>query len=171
MYTVEFFQTTTNTTIISFIRNAIVSAINNSCQCNFQEVYITNEHTYCDMLSPTQAIYRAEITRFKTFSPNQLVSIIEQWVQSKPSLRSGSAIVTFNTTNCPVRVTSMNEPICGSFLQSSRQSPLVTITFSTLNDVAILTPLTYILIALLVAVLLVVLILFLILLCKRKKNK
>ena len=128
------------------MQNAVVSGINDSCQCDFQEVYITNEHIYCDVLSPTQAIYGAEITRFKTFSSNQLVSIIEQWVQTKPSLRSGSTIVTFNIINCPVRVPSVNEPICGSFLQSSRQSPLVTITFSTLNDVVMLTLLTNILI-------------------------
>ena len=153
------------------MHNAVISAINDNCQCDFQEVYITNEHIYCDGLSPTQAIYRAEITRFKTFSSNQLVTIIEQWVQREPSLKNGSAIVTFNTTSCPVRVASMNEPICGSFLQLSTQSPLVAPTFSTLNDVAMFTPLTYILIVFLAAILFVILILFLLLVRKRMKNK
>ena len=53
----------TNTTIVSFIRNAVITAINDNCQCDFQEVYITNEQLHCDLSYPTLANYRAKITR------------------------------------------------------------------------------------------------------------
>ena len=54
-------------------------------------------------------------------SSNELVTIIEQWILSNPSVRSGPAIVTFDTS-CPVSITSTNDPFCSNPLNPSTES-------------------------------------------------
>lgn len=141
------------------MRNAVITAINDSCQCDFQEVYITNERLHCDLSFPTLATYRAKITSFKSLSSNQLVTIIEQWIQSNPSVRSGPAIVTFDT-NCPVSITSTNDPFCSNPLNPSTQSSSVVVP-------VISSAIVIIVLVVIVVVVVVLLLLYL----KRKRSK
>ena len=141
------------------MRNAVIRAINNSCQCDCQEVYITNEQLHCDLSYPTLANYRAKITSFKSLSSNELVTIIEQWILSNPSVRSGPAIVTFDTS-CPISITLTNDPFCSNWLNPSTQS-----------SSAVVPAISSVIVIMILVVIIVVVVVLVLLYLKQKRSK
>ena len=66
----------------------------------------------CEEETPTQVVYRSNITRYGDYSADQLVGYIEEWVQQEALLISGITVVTFDS-NCTVRISGIDEPVCG----------------------------------------------------------
>ena len=106
-----FLQISTENSIKSFIRSAVVDTIRDYCECGFLDSFITNETLFCDIQNPIQAVYRAQVFNFGSISSTQIVSWIEDWVLNGASVTSGLVLVTFDPT-CPVPLNSINDGIC-----------------------------------------------------------
>ena len=106
-----FLQISTENSIKSFIRSAVVDTIQDYCECGFLDSFITNESLFCDSQNPTQAVYRAKLFNFGSISSTQIVSWIENWVLNGASVTSGPILVTFDPT-CPVPLNNINDGIC-----------------------------------------------------------
>ena len=104
-------QVTTENSIKSFIRSAVVDTLQEYCECGFLDMFITQEMLLCDTQNPTQAVYRAQVFNFGSISSTQIVSWIEEWVLNGASVTSGPILVTFDPT-CPVPLTRFNDEIC-----------------------------------------------------------
>ena len=106
-----FLQISTENSIKSFIRSAVVDTIQDYCKCGFLDSFITNETLFCDIQNPTRVVYRAQVFNFGSISSTQIVSWIEAWVLNGASVTSGLVLVTFDPT-CPVPLNSINDRIC-----------------------------------------------------------
>ena len=106
-----FLQISTENSIKSFIRSAVVDTIQDYCECGFLDSFITNETLFCDSQNPTQVVYRAKLFNFGSISSTQIVSWIENWVLNGASVTIGPILVTFDPT-CPVPLNSINDGIC-----------------------------------------------------------
>ena len=104
-------QISTEDSIKSFIRSAVVDIVIDYCDCGFLDSFISQEMLFCDAQNPTQAVYRAQVFNFGSISSIQIVSWIEYWVLNGASVTSGLVLVTFDPT-CPVPLNSFNDEIC-----------------------------------------------------------
>ena len=104
-------QISTEDSIKSFIRSAVVDTVIDNCDCGFLDSFIAQEMLLCDTQNPTQAVYRAQVFNFGSISSTQIVSWIEDWVLNGGSVTSGPILVTFDPT-CPVPLNSFNDEIC-----------------------------------------------------------
>ena len=111
----------TEDSIKSFIRSAVVDVVIDNCDCRFLDSFITNEMLLCDTQNPTQAVYRAQVFNFGSISSTQIVSWIEEWVLNEGSVTSGPVLVTFDLT-CPVPLNSFNDEICQQEMIASTHS-------------------------------------------------
>ena len=125
-----FLQISTENSIKSFIRSAVVDTIQDYCECGFLDSFITNESLFCDTQNPTQVVYRAKLFNFGSISSTQIVSWIEDWVLNGASVTSGPILVTFDST-CPVNLKSTNDRICELPATMSTSTPTVVATQST----------------------------------------
>ena len=123
-------QNSTENSIKSFIRSAVVDTIQDYCKCGFLDSFITNETLFCDIQSPTQIVYRAQVFNFGSISSTQIVSWIENWVLNGASVTSGLVLVTFDPT-CPVTLNSINDGICELPGTMSTSTPTIVTTQST----------------------------------------
>ena len=106
-----FLQISTEDSIKSFIRSAVVDTVIDNCECGFLDSFIAQEMLLCDTQNPTQAVYRAQVFNFGSISSTEIVSWIEDWVLNEASVTSGPILVTFDPT-CPAQLNSINEEIC-----------------------------------------------------------
>ena len=104
-------QISTEDSIKSFFRSAVVDVVMENCDCGFLDSFITQEMLLCDAQNPTQAVYRAQVFNFGSISSTQIVSWIEDWVLNGASVTSGPILVIFDPT-CPVHLDSNNDEIC-----------------------------------------------------------
>ena len=104
-------QISTEDSIKSFIRSAVVDTVIDNCDCGFLDSFIAQEMLLCDTQNPTQAVYRAQVFNFGSIFSTQIVSWIEDWVLNGASETSGPILVTFDST-CPVPLNSFNDEIC-----------------------------------------------------------
>ena len=125
-----FLQISTENSIKSFIRSAVVDTIQDYCECGFLDSFITNETLFCDSQNPTQVVYRAKLFNFGSISSTQIVSWIEDWVLNGASVTSGLVLVTFDPT-CPVPLNSINDGICELPADMSTSTPTIVTTQST----------------------------------------
>ena len=125
-----FLQISTENSIKSFIRSAVVDTIQDYCECGFLDSFITNETLFCDSQNPTQVVYRAKLFNFGSISSTQIVSWIEDWVLNGASVTSGLVLVTFDPT-CPVPLNSINDGICELPGTMSTSTPTIVTTQST----------------------------------------
>ena len=108
-------QALTESAIDSFILSNLVSVLRHRCQCDFQETFISQAMLLCQKEDPTQVVYRARITRYGTISATKLVGFIEEWVKQGASITTGILVVTFDS-NCLIRISDIDEPICDQIL-------------------------------------------------------
>ena len=125
-----FLQISTENSIKSFIRSAVVDTIQDYCNCGFLDSFITNETLFCDIQNPIQAVYRGEVFNFGSISSTQIVSWIENCVLNGVSVTSGLVLVTFDPT-CPVPLNSINNGICEPPGTMSTSAPTIVTTQST----------------------------------------
>ena len=87
--------------------------IRDRCQCDFQDTFVSQAVLLCQREEPSQVVYRSIIIRYGTFSANQLVGYIEEWVTQGAAVINGVPMATFDP-NCTVRISDINEPVCES---------------------------------------------------------
>ena len=127
-----FTQTSIESSVDSFIQMEVAQVVRDSCQCDFQESFISQGVFFCDEQEPTQIVYRANITSYGDYSADQLLDFIEEWVNQGATITSGVAIVTFDS-DCPVRINDISDPVCA---QTSTSVVTPTLTPSTLAVIA-----------------------------------
>ena len=125
-----FLQISTEDSIKSFIRSAVVDNIQDYCECGFLDSFITNESLFCNTQNPTQAVYRAKLFNFGSISSTEIVSWLENWVLNGASVRIGPILVTFDPT-CPVTLNSINDGICELPADMYTSTPTIVATQST----------------------------------------
>ena len=106
-----FTQTSTESSIDSFIRMEVAQVVREKCQCDFQESFISQAVLFCDQQEPTQIVYRAIIASYGNYSADQLVGYIEDWVIQGAIITSGLVVAKFDP-DCPVRI-NISDPVCG----------------------------------------------------------
>ena len=106
-----FIQPDTDGIMEGYIQSLVTEVIKERCHCDFQENFISQAEILCDLLEPTQFVYRASITRYANYSADQLVGYIEDWVRTGPSVSIDLSVVVFDS-NCPVRISTLSDPIC-----------------------------------------------------------
>ena len=111
-------QPSTESSIDSLIRMEVAQVIRERCQCDFQESFISQAVLLCDQQQPTQIVYRANITSYRNYSADQLVSYIEDWVKQGATVTTGFSVVTFDP-NCPVKINDIGDPVCTQPLTSA----------------------------------------------------
>ena len=111
-------QPSTESSIDSLIQMEVTQVIRERCQCDFQESFIGQAMLLCDQQQPTQVLYRANITSYGSYSANQLVGYIEDWVKQGATFTTGVFIVTFDP-DCPVRINDLSDPICATIPTSA----------------------------------------------------
>ena len=153
----------------SFIQSAVVTAISDRCQCSFMGAYISKGRLYCDRQSPTQVVYRANISSFGRYSTDQLTSFIEDWVRGKPTVPSGNHQVTFNPS-CPVRIAA-DDLLCTVIASTTERSiPSIRPVSPGVGEVNITTVVSGAVIGFLV-VMIIIVVVFILLLLKRMKKR
>ena len=158
-------QTSTESSIDSLIRMEVAQVIRGSCQCDFQESFISQAVLLCDQQEPTQIVYRANITSYGSYSANQLVGYIEDWVKQGATVTSGVAIVTFDP-DCPVRINDISDPVCAQTLTSTASPTPTPCASNTLAAIAASVSVVVIIVAVTTVV---IIILIICLLNQRKK--
>ena len=104
-------QLSTESSVDSLIRMEVAQVIRDGCRCDFQESFISQGVLVCDQQEPTQIVYRANITSYGSYSADQLVGYIEDWVKQGAIITTGVVIVSFDP-DCPVRINNINDPVC-----------------------------------------------------------
>ena len=131
-------QPSTESSIKSVIQMEVAQVIRNECQCDFQERFISQAVILCDQQQPTQIVYRASITSYRSYCSDQLVGYVEDWVKQGATFTSGGLTVTFDP-NCPVRIDDISDPVCtGAAIPTSTSVVTPTSTLSTLNIPAVI---------------------------------
>ena len=117
-----------------FVRLAVASAINTNCGCDFLSSFITQEQLYCDQLCAMDFVYRATISSFGTYSTDQLLEYVEQWLVLEAVLTYGDSEIAFDP-NCSLRIASYDEQPCTILVTTSLQLPSPTLTSPTQTPV------------------------------------
>ena len=115
-------QASTESFVDSLIRMEVAQVIRDRCQCDFQESFISQAVLLCDQQQPTQIVYRANVISYKSYSADQLVGYIEEWVKQGATITSGVVIVTFDP-DCPVRINDISDPACDQPSTSATPTP------------------------------------------------
>ena len=97
----------------SFIKSTVVAAISDRCQCGFTDMFISGERLYCDCQAPTTVIYRANISSFASYTSDNLVGIIQSWLNSGPSVPSVFGRITFDS-QFPISIASDEGLLCST---------------------------------------------------------
>lgn len=87
--------------------------VNSQCGCGFTEDYITMRGFRCFESSPHAATYRAELHRTTNTTVEELLHLIEQWIQSGPSLSVHLRLIAIDSS-CDVQISSLGEAECDS---------------------------------------------------------
>ena len=89
----------------------VAQVVRDRCQCDFPGSFISQAVLLCDQQQPTQIVYRANIACYGSYSADQLVGYIEDWVNEGATLATEDFVVTFDS-DCPVLIGSVDDPVC-----------------------------------------------------------
>ena len=97
--------------------NSVTSAVEEICQCGFSRETFHNVDTtaafQCFDNSPTAVTFRGEIGAALTANSSQVISYMEQWVATNPTIVIQSSRLSVDS-DCNVKINSFNDPECGS---------------------------------------------------------
>lgn len=96
--------------ITLFFQRTLHDVITKYCTCTVHVIFF-GEILSCDNTTPTNAIYRGNITGISPYSSDQLITIIEKWISSGANATSGVALIAFDPT-CPVAIETIDDPLC-----------------------------------------------------------
>ena len=101
-------QSSTGSLLSAFITSALVEAINDRCSCGFLTSFISGEQVFCDQLVPAEFVYRAVISSYSSYSTDQLLDYIEQWILSRVTLVFNGNQLTFDP-KCPLNISNEDQ--------------------------------------------------------------
>ena len=104
-------QSSAGSLLSNFITSALVEAISSRCSCGFISSFISGEQVFCDRLAPSEFVYRAAISNYSSYSTDQLLDYIEQWVSSGVTLMYEGNQLTFDP-KCLLRISSNEDQLC-----------------------------------------------------------
>ncbi|XP_019853876.1 PREDICTED: hemicentin-1-like [Amphimedon queenslandica] len=168
--------TNSEATLKNFFKSSLIDVINNTCQCNFESDYITDDRIICDETALSKITYRGRITTFKNISSNQLISIMQEWIDTAPTVPYSLAVISFDSS-CPVEIDSFDVPLCGTQLSItsittsiSPTSSSVPATSNTAQSSSIVAPVSAVVGVLLIAGLVLAIVIVLIVLVRKRKR-
>ena len=167
-------QPSTASSIDSFIRLEVAQVIRERCQCDFQESFISQAVLLCDQQQPTQIVYRAKITSYGSYSSNQLLGYIEDWVKQGATFNTVSFVVIFDP-KCPVRINDISDPVCSqtrfvATIPASSSAVTPTSTQCTPNVLVAIAAGVSVFVIIVAATIIVIIILIIYLLSQKKKK-
>ena len=86
--------------------------------CNNCSTVVSNDILSCDNGTPTDAIYRTNITAIYPYTTTSLIEVITEWIMGGATIASGVTLINLNS-QCPLVVATVNEPLCNSLITSS----------------------------------------------------
>ncbi len=81
--------------------------------CNNCSAVVSNDILSCDNATPTDAIYRTNITAIYPYTTTSLIELITEWVMGGATVASGITLISLNS-QCPVVIATASEPLCDS---------------------------------------------------------
>lgn len=169
-------QTNSEATLKNFFKSSLIDVINNTCQCNFETDYITDDSIICDETALSKLTYRGRITTFQNISSNQLISIIQEWIDTAPTVPYSLAVISFDSS-CPVEISSFDVPLCGTQFSTtsittsiSPTSSSVPATSNTAQSSSIVAPVSAVVGVLLIAGLVLAIVIVLVVLVRKRKR-
>ena len=101
--------------------NSITSAVDEICQCGFSGKSFHNVDTtaafQCFDDSPTAVTFRGEIGSTMAATSSQVISYMEQWVATNPTIVIQSSRLSVDSS-CNVKIDSFNDPECGTVIST-----------------------------------------------------
>ncbi len=94
------------------VKNAIATEINNLCSCGFTAKHLQNSIFSCSGLVK-QIVYRTRIFGTSTYSAQDLVSLIQAWVDRGAKITPGHFSFDLDVT-CSSYLDSFRSPDCDS---------------------------------------------------------
>ena len=95
---------------------SVTTAVDELCQCGFsRETFHNIDVTagfQCYDQSPTAVTFRGEIGPSLTANSSQLISYLEQWVATDPTIVVLSSRLSIDSS-CSVEISNFNDPECG----------------------------------------------------------
>ena len=95
--------------------NSVTLAVDELCQCGFsRETFLNIDVTtgfQCFDESPNAVTFRGEIGPSLTASSSQLISYLDQWVATDPTIVVLSSRLTIDSS-CSVEIDNFNDPEC-----------------------------------------------------------
>ena len=97
--------------------SSVTRAMDEICQCGFsREIFHNVDGTaafQCSEESPTTVTFRGEIGAALRANTSQVISYMEQWVATNPTIVVQNARLRIDSS-CNVKIDSFNDPECGS---------------------------------------------------------
>ena len=97
--------------------NSVISALDEICQCGFsRETFHNADATaafQCFDYSPNAITFRGEIGVALTANSSQVISYMEKWVATNPTIVIQSSRLSVDG-KCNVKINSFNDPECSS---------------------------------------------------------
>ena len=104
----------------------VTKAVNELCQCGFsRETFDTTAGFQCYDQSPTVVLFYGEIGPSQTVNSSQLISYLEQWVATDPTIVVLSSRLSIDSS-CSVEISNFNDPECNDMTPTDVTSPDVT---------------------------------------------
>lgn len=107
--------------------------IRKECNCKLEEEAIDQDHLLCDHSQLNKTVFRAEIVTYQLTSDDLLI-ILQNMVTGGRLMLNESTVIELDT-NCPVKISSLSDPLCGALMttsdnvevQQTKSSPLAII--------------------------------------------
>ena len=105
---------------MSDIANTIAKQISNHCQCTYSASLITDGQLFCDD-DPKKFIYQAQFLKVAERTPEEIHTLIQDWVLTKPSISINSQPYTLDSS-CSVIVQTFGNSTCVTLSPTTRGS-------------------------------------------------
>ena len=107
---VSFLQLKKVQAIMGDIQNETANAISKYCNCSFPADSIASGKLSCRN-SPSYVTYRSTISDGQGHSAEELLTFIENWLSTSPTIVAGPYIVDIGPS-CTIRISSLTDPEC-----------------------------------------------------------
>ena len=96
--------------------SAVVAATEERCHCEFTARHIDSAVSgfRCSSSQRNQVVFRSKLHGTEDTNASTLTTYISQWTSSDTSISVLNLILDIDPT-CPVRISSLRDPECGSF--------------------------------------------------------
>ena len=95
------------------ITRAVEEELSSSCQCQITNGTIDRESLGCSEVSPNSVTYQARLNGTCESSRASLISLIEDWVSTGPTIRVRGMLVRVGE-ECSTAISDLSEGVCSS---------------------------------------------------------